>query len=857
MIYTVITVPTESLCSPLTFSDSDTLSSTRQFEQFKQQNVTEAIKDVKGLLKNVTTTTSKDVSAIADILQKVDVSEPTLPPSSVQDVLDVISAVSELPEEEDPITPKARANSSNRILQAVDNLGAALQLPEGKTNKRLVSGGFALEVWDISEQPEGSPTVIGVKSRARGDDDDVADGDIETQYAEKEIDYSDTEAGIYLPQDILKSYTSKESKPSVRLVMNVYKDTSLYSQAASASKGQEVSRVNRTLNSRVIAAQLLVDGKQVKDLRGNKVVTVFEPTRSIQPGEEDRYKISCEFWDYSANSGLGDWSPEGCEQSKTVQGRIVCECDHLTNFAVLLSYYEQSELEHKEALGYITLIGLIMSIIGIALSMLSFLCIKKLRKSRPQQVMFQLSIALLLSWIVFLAGIDRTSDHGSCIATAAILHYLILASFLWMLMEGMLQYLLFVKVMTSYFSRFWWKTGLLSWGLPAVPVIITLAIDPELYRGGEYYCWMGLQVLNYGFALPVALIVCANLAIFVLVSVSLWRRRNMSRHSTKKDNQTLVNLRASFMCFIILGLTWIFGFLAIEDARLVFQYLFCITASLQGFTIFLMTTARDPQVRQYWLQRVCCCLQRWIKIESVSTSSTSSRAGRKHGLLNQVLNRKPKISTTSLTSSTGIGSELGSFRRKPKISTTSMTSTPGTGSELNSSQRKRKISTTSKNSNKAIATTELGSFNTKVEVSTTTAATSELDSSNTKAELYTATANSATAATTELDSSNTKEEISTTTANSATAATTELDSSNTKEEISTTTANSATAATTELDSSNTKEEISTTTANSATAATSETDSSNTKQEITTTTTNSTTATTSDTDSSNTNFLSFL
>ncbi|GFO43128.1 adhesion G-protein coupled receptor g2 [Plakobranchus ocellatus] len=72
------------------------------------------------------------------------------------------------------------------------------------------------------------------------------------------------------------------------------------------------------------------------------------------------------------------------------------------------------------------------------------------------------------------------------------------------------------------------------------------------------------------------------------------------------------------------GLTWIFGFLAIEDARLVFQYLFCITATLQSFTILIMA-AGDPQVRQHWLQRVCCCLQRWTTAQSVSLPSTCSR----------------------------------------------------------------------------------------------------------------------------------------------------------------------------------------------------------------------------------------
>ncbi|GFO16337.1 adhesion g protein-coupled receptor l3 [Plakobranchus ocellatus] len=120
-------------------------------------------------------------------------------------------------------------------------------------------------------------------------------------------------------------------------------------------------------------------------------------------------------------------------------------------------------------------------------------------------------------------------------------------------------------------------------------------------------------------------------------------------------------------------LTWIFGFLAIEDARLVFQYLFCITASLQGVIIFMMT-ARDPQVRQYWLQRVCCCLHRWTKAQSISISSSSSRAGS-----NQT-SKTDKL-TTSVNSTITVSSELDSFNTETEISTTSVNSTTATSAE--------------------------------------------------------------------------------------------------------------------------------------------------------------------------------
>ena len=37
--------------------------------------------------------------------------------------------------------------------------------------------------------------------------------------------------------------------------------------------------------------------------------------------------------------------------------------------------------------------------------------------------------------------------------------------------------------------------------------------------------------------------------------------------------------------FICLGLSWIFGFLAVGEAKLTFEYLFSITTPLQGFLL--------------------------------------------------------------------------------------------------------------------------------------------------------------------------------------------------------------------------------------------------------------------------------
>ena len=44
----------------------------------------------------------------------------------------------------------------------------------------------------------------------------------------------------------------------------------------------------------------------------------------------------CVSWDFEANGGEGNWTTEGCETIGLVDGVVTCQCNHLTNFAILV-----------------------------------------------------------------------------------------------------------------------------------------------------------------------------------------------------------------------------------------------------------------------------------------------------------------------------------------------------------------------------------------------------------------------------------------------------------------------------------------------------------------------------------------
>ena len=75
-------------------------------------------------------------------------------------------------------------------------------------------------------------------------------------------------------------------------------------------------------------------------------------------------------------------------------------------------------------------------------------------------------------------------------------------------------------------------------------------------------------------------------------------------------------------CRYISGLSWVFGYLAISDARLPFQYIFTILNSLQGFFIFILFVVRKKKVREQWY--IICC--KGMDREKVSRSLSASNS---------------------------------------------------------------------------------------------------------------------------------------------------------------------------------------------------------------------------------------
>ncbi|XP_022914827.1 latrophilin Cirl isoform X4 [Onthophagus taurus] len=388
----------------------------------------------------------------------------------------------------------------------------------------------------------------------------------------------------------------------------------------------------RILNSKIISASL---GK-------GRHIQLREPVRltfkHLQTANVS--KPSCVFWDYTTST----WSEEGCDVDSTNSTHTVCLCNHLTNFAILMDVHAVYLPDgHQVALQIITYIGCIISIICLILVIVTFQLFRGLKSDRTT-IHSNLCFCLLVAEIIFLFGINRTDYHTACSIIAGFLHYFFLCAFFWMFFEGFQIYVMLIEVFEVEKSRirFYYIT---SYVIPLIIVIVSAIIFPQGY-GTDQYCWLKPEnYFIYSFVGPVILILLANV-LFLGMAIVMMCRHSTSNVSIKnKEHSKLAStsgkeenalqskfqnpltwLKGAVCLVVLLGLTWTFGLLYLNQETVVMAYLFTVFNSLQGCFIFLFHCVQNEKVRKEYRKFIMqhSWLPKCLRCSKPNGSSSSS-----------------------------------------------------------------------------------------------------------------------------------------------------------------------------------------------------------------------------------------
>ncbi|XP_042675993.1 adhesion G protein-coupled receptor L2 isoform X11 [Centrocercus urophasianus] len=413
-----------------------------------------------------------------------------------------------------------------------------------------------------------------------------------------------------------------------KLVFIIYKSLGrfLSTENATIKLGSDFAGRNSTIavNSHVIAASINKESSRVY-----LTDPVYFTLEHIDP--DNYFNANCSFWNYSERTMMGYWSTQGCKLVDTNKTHTTCACSHLTNFAILMAHREivYKDGVHELLLTVITWVGIVISLVCLAICIFTFCFFRGLQSDR-NTIHKNLCINLFIAEFIFLIGIDKTEYTIACPIFAGLLHFFFLAAFAWMCLEGVQLYLMLVEVFESEYSRkkYYYVAGYL---FPATVVGVSAAIDYKSY-GTEKACW--LHVDNYfiwSFIGPVTFIILLNLIFLVITLCKMVKHSN----TLKPDSSRLENIKSwvlgAFALLCLLGLTWSFGLLFINEGTVVMTYLFTVFNAFQGMFIFIFHCALQKKVRKEYgkcFRHSYCCggLPTESPHSSVKASTTRTSA---------------------------------------------------------------------------------------------------------------------------------------------------------------------------------------------------------------------------------------
>ncbi|XP_050804137.1 adhesion G protein-coupled receptor L3 isoform X6 [Gopherus flavomarginatus] len=432
----------------------------------------------------------------------------------------------------------------------------------------------------------------------------------------------------------------------IRVAFVLYNNLGHYlsTENASMKLGTEAMSTNHSVivNSPVITAAINKEFSNKVYLADPVVFTVKHIKQS-----EEIFNPNCSFWNYSKHTMTGYWSKQGCRLLTTNKTHTTCSCNHLTNFAVLMAHVEvkHSDTVHDLLLDVITWVGILLSLVCLLICIFTFCFFRGLQSDR-NTIHKNLCISLFVAELLFLIGINRTDQPIACAVFAALLHFFFLAAFTWMFLEGVQLYIMLVEVFESEHSRrkYFYLVG---YGMPALIVAVSAAVDYRSY-GTDKVCWLRLDTyFIWSFIGPATLIIMLNV---IFLGIALYK---MFHHTAilKPESGCLDNINyednrpfikswviGAIALLCLLGLTWAFGLMYINESTVIMAYLFTIFNSLQGMFIFIFHCVLQKKVRKEYGKclRTHCCSGKSTESSIGSGKTSGSRTPGRYSTGSQV-----------------------------------------------------------------------------------------------------------------------------------------------------------------------------------------------------------------------------
>jgi G protein-coupled receptor Mth (Methuselah protein) len=247
-----------------------------------------------------------------------------------------------------------------------------------------------------------------------------------------------------------------------------------------------------------------------------------------------------------------------------------------------------------------------VSCICLVLCMVTYCRFTELLTLRGKNTM-NIVCSLFVAQMTFMCGAGMPDFPEACRVIGIILHAEWLCSCTWTLVATIHMVRVFRNPTLPDAHRFGQGTFAVymfcGYGIPIILVAVSAAVDllqwgPIRAQYGKTVCFISSPLaVAVLFATPVGMILIANIVMFVTIYCSIKTTITIPVDSTTAPKRSMVIIYARMSC--LMGLTWVFGFVATFTGLNVFWIVFIVLNGLQGLFIFL-ATACTPRVTRLW-----------------------------------------------------------------------------------------------------------------------------------------------------------------------------------------------------------------------------------------------------------------
>uniref|UniRef100_A0A3Q1ATY4 Adhesion G protein-coupled receptor E8 n=1 Tax=Amphiprion ocellaris TaxID=80972 RepID=A0A3Q1ATY4_AMPOC len=335
-------------------------------------------------------------------------------------------------------------------------------------------------------------------------------------------------------------------------------------------------------------AFLTLDG--MESLLSHTYFKTENRTEINRQAESEAGMVTCVYWEdkrlgegsEAAKQKIMRWSVEGCGVAFTNENYTVCSCSHLSTFALILQIAEVLQITF-------TIAG---CTVKCCVDYTKFMSVSRLH------------LCLNLEGSDWFQDSLSVSLQLACTVMAGLLHFLVVASFVWMLLEALQLHLLVRRLSKVQVIQ---RDGLprpllylIGYGVPFVIVGVSALVYSDGYGATEAKaCWLSeKRHFNWALTGPVITILgVSNKKISIFLKVIVFK---------------------ILAQFVILGCTWILG---LYQTNLFFQVLFIVLNSQQGTFLFIVHCLLNKEVRDEYIKWLTCSFNKPREGGSVVSST--------------------------------------------------------------------------------------------------------------------------------------------------------------------------------------------------------------------------------------------